>query len=246
MDILGIDIGGSGIKGALVNTESGKILGERVRIATPLPAKPDPVAQATADLVRRFDWHGPIGCGFPAAIHQGVALTASNIHKKWIGTNAAELFSRATNCPVYVLNDADAAGQAEMTFGAGRDRKGVVIIVTIGTGLGTALFTDGYLLPNAELGHIQIRGSDAELRASDAARKRAKLSWAKWTLRFDEYLNTLEQLFWPDLFILGGGASKNHETFIPKLTVKAEVVPAQFLNEAGIVGAALAARAKLA
>jgi len=136
MDILGIDIGGSGIKGALVNTESGKILGERVRIATPLPAKPEPVAQATADLVRRFDWHGPIGCGFPAAIHQGVALTASNIHKKWIGTNAAELFSRATNCPVYVLNDADAAGQAEMTFGAGRDRKGVVIIVTIGTDWG--------------------------------------------------------------------------------------------------------------
>jgi polyphosphate glucokinase len=243
---LGIDIGGSGIKGAPVNTETGEILAERVRFETPIPAKPEPVAQAVADLARQFDWHAPIGCGFPAAIHQGVALTAANVHKKWIGTDAAALFSQATGCPAYVLNDADAAGMAEMTFGAGRDRKGVVMIVTIGTGLGTALFTDGILLPNTELGHIEVRGSDAELRASDAARKREELSWAKWTTRFDEYLNALEKLFWPDLFILGGGASKKGESFIPYLTVKAEVLPAQFLNEAGIVGAALAAKAHFA
>lgn len=246
MEILGIDIGGSGIKGAPVNIETGEILAERVRVATPLPAKPEPVAQAVAEVARQFNWQAPIGCGFPAAIHQGVALTAANIHKKWIGTNADEIFSQATSCPVIVLNDADAAGLAEMTFGAGCDRKGVVIIVTIGTGLGTALFTDGHLLPNAELGHIEIRGSDAELRASDAARKRENLSWEKWAVHFDEYLNALEKLFWPDLFILGGGASKRHESFIPSLTVKAEVVPAQFLNDAGIVGAALAAREKFA
>jgi polyphosphate glucokinase len=246
MEILGIDIGGSGIKGAPVNTETGKILAERVRIATPVPAKPEPMAQAVAELARQFDWHAAIGCGFPAAIHQGVALTAANIHKRWIGTDAAAIFSQATGCPTYVLNDADAAGLAEMTFGAGRDRKGVVMIVTIGTGLGTALFTDGILLPNTELGHIEIHGSDAELQASDAARKREELSWAKWTSRFDEYLNVLEKLLWPDLFILGGGASKKGESFIPYLTVKAEVLPAQFLNDAGIVGAALAAKIRLA
>jgi len=245
MNILGIDVGGSGIKGAPVNTESGEIMAERVRVATPLPAKPEPVAQAVAEVAGQFNWHGSIGCGFPAAIQNGVALTAANIHKKWIGTDAADIFSQATGCPTYVLNDADAAGLAEMTFGAGRGRKGVVMIVTIGTGLGTALFTDGILLPNAELGHIEIRGSDAELRASDAARKRDNITWEKWTVRFDEYLNALEKLFWPDLFILGGGASKKGESFIPQLTVRAEVLPAQFLNEAGIVGAALAAKAHL-
>jgi polyphosphate glucokinase len=246
MEILGIDVGGSGIKGAPVNIETGEILAERVRIATPMPAKPDPVAEAVAELARQFAWHAAIGCGLPAAIQQGVALTAANIHKKWIGTDAAALFSKATGCPTYVLNDADAAGLAEMTFGAGRDRKGVVIIVTIGTGLGTALFTDGILLPNTELGHIEMHGSDAELQASDAARKREDLSWTRWTARFDDYLNTLEKLFWPDLFILGGGASKKGESFIPYLTVKAPVLPAQFLNDAGIVGAALAAKTLLA
>lgn len=241
MEILGIDIGGSGIKGAPVDIDTGAFLAERCRIPTPDPSKPRPVAEAVAEIVRNFNWVGPVGCGFPAAVRGGVSLTAANIHKKWIGTNAAELFSEATGCPVCVINDADAAGMAEMTFGAGRGRQGVVLIVTVGTGLGTALFTNGQLLPNAELGHIEINGQDAELLASDAARKRNGLPWEKWGERFDTYLRHLEKLLWPDLIILGGGASKKHERFISLLTVQAEVVPAQLLNDAGIVGAALAA-----
>jgi polyphosphate glucokinase len=241
LEILGIDIGGSGIKGAPVDTETGALLAPRCRIQTPKPAKPRPVAAVVAEIARHFDWTGPVGCGFPAAMRQGVALTAANIHKKWIGTNAAELFSESTGCPVTVINDADAAGLAEMAFGAGQDKGGVVLIVTIGTGLGTALFTNGHLLPNAELGHIEIHGFDAESRASDAVRKREKLAWRKWAGRLDEYLHHLEGLIWPDLIILGGGVSKKHDRFIPYLTVQAEVVPAQLLNEAGIVGAGMAA-----
>jgi polyphosphate glucokinase len=242
MEILGIDIGGSGIKGAPVSIETGAILAPRYRIPTPQPSKPDAVTKVVAEIARHFEWSGPIGCGFPAAMRRGVALTAANIHKKWVGTNAAGLFSEATGCPVCVVNDADAAGLAEMSYGAGRDRKGVVVIVTIGTGLGTALFTDGQLLPNAELGHIEIEGSDAEERASDAARKREKLSWKKWGKRFNRYLSELEKLLWPELIILGGGSSKKFDRFAPYITVKADVQPAQLLNEAGIIGAALAAR----
>jgi polyphosphate glucokinase len=242
MEILGIDIGGSGIKGAPVNIETGELLAERFRIATPEPSKPQAVAEAVAELARNFEWQGPVGCGFPAAVRNGVSLTAANIHKKWLNANAAGLFSQATGCPVCVINDADAAGLAEMRFGAGRGRMGTVLIVTIGTGLGTALFTDGHLLPNTELGHIEIDGRDAELGASDAARKREDMSWERWAKAFDRYLNRLEGLFWPELFILGGGASKKHEKFLPLLTVQAEVVPAQLLNNAGIVGAALAAK----
>jgi polyphosphate glucokinase len=190
--------------------------------------------------VQHFDWHGPVGCGFPAVIRGGVALTAANIPQRWIGTNVQVLFNEITGCPVRVINDADAAGLAEMTFGAGRGRRGVVLLITIGTGLGTALFIDGHLVPNTELGHIQLWGMDAELRASDAARKREKLTWKKWSARFDKYLGALERLLWPDLIILGGGVIRRSERFIPYLTVQAEVVPAQLLNEAGIVGAALA------
>jgi len=241
MQVLGIDIGGSGIKGAVVDTKTGKLSTSRIRIATPSPSKPNKVAAVVADIVDHFDWYGPVGCGFPAPIHRGVSLTAANIHDRWIGTNVVDLFSDATGCPFKVLNDADAAGLAEMKFGAGRGQEGVVIIVTVGTGLGTALFTDGDLLPNTELGHIEIDCGDAELKASDAARKREKLSWKKWAMRLDKYLKTLERLFWPDLFILGGGVSKNSESFLPYLTVGADVLPAQLLNEAGIVGAALAA-----
>lgn len=241
MEILGIDIGGSGIKGAPVDTGTGNMLAPRCRIPTPSPAKPGAVSEAVAEVVKQFNWHGPVGCGFPAAIRSGVVLTAANIHKSWIGTDAVARFSEATGCPMVVINDADAAGLAEMNFGAGKGRQGVVLIVTIGTGLGTALFTEGCLLPNAELGHIEVGGVDAEWRASDAARKREGLSWKKWARRLDTYLDTLERLLWPDLIILGGGVSKHHENFIPLLTVKAEVVPAQLQNEAGIVGAALAA-----
>jgi polyphosphate glucokinase len=246
MEILGIDIGGSGIKGAPVNIEKGLLMSERRRIPTPEPSKPIPVAEAVAELVRAFDWHGPIGFGFPAPIKEGVALTAANIHKKWIGTNTAELFARYSECPVCVINDADAAGLAEMTFGVGRNRQGVVLIVTIGTGLGTALFTDGHLLPNTELGHLVMNDKEAELRASDAARKREKLSWEKWGDRFNAYLCYLERLIWPDLIILGGGMSKEFDQFQSMLDLHAEVVQAQFLNNAGIVGAALAAKSLLA
>jgi polyphosphate glucokinase len=242
MEILGVDIGGSGIKGALVDTRTGMLLAARYRIPTPKKAKPQPVSEAVAEVAAHFDWDGYIGCGFPSAVIKGVPVTAANVHKKWLGQDAAALFSESTGCETCVINDADAAGLAEMEFGAGRDRKGTVIIVTIGTGLGTALFTDGKLYPNTELGHIEINGKDAEVKATDAARKHEKMSWKKWISHFDRYLCTLESLLWPELFILGGGISKKHEKIVPNLTVKAEVVPAQLLNNAGIVGAAMAAQ----
>lgn len=241
-EILGIDIGGTGIKGAPVDVENGSLLAPRFRLLTPSPSKPKPMAETVAEIARHFAWTGPIGCGFPALVQAGVVRSAANIHKKWIGVDAQALFADVTGCPVIVLNDADAAGLAEMTFGAGRGRNGVVMIITIGTGLGSALFLDGQLVPNTELGHIEIGGKDAELSASDAARQRDKLTWKRWAKRFNRYLNTLERLFSPDLFILGGGASKKHEKFIPLLSVRAEILPAQLLNEAGIIGAALAAR----
>lgn len=242
MEILGIDIGGSGIKGAPVDTEAGNLLAERYRIPTPDPAKPRAVAKVVKDIIDHFEWNGPVGCGFPAVVRDGVTLTAANIHPRWIAKQASALFEEVTGCQVSMINDADAAGLAEMKFGAGRDRKGVVLMITIGTGLGSALFTDGHLLPNTELGHLKIRGKDAEQRASDAVRKAKDLSWKKWARRFDEYLHAVESLFWPDLIILGGGIVKQYEKFGPYLTVQTEVVPAQLMNEAGIIGAALAAR----
>lgn len=241
MEILGIDFGGSGIKGAPVNIQTGTLSAPRFRVPTPVPSKPDPVAEAVAEITRHFDWNGPIGITIPAVVRRGVVYTAANIHKKWIGTDAVALVSHATGCPTYAMNDADAAGLAEMTFGAGRGRNGVVMIITIGTGLGTALFTDGHLLPNTELGHIEVEGQDAELIASDATRKRENLSWKKWAKRLNIYLGKLEALFSPDLMILGGGVSKEAENFIPLLRLNAEVVPAQLRNEAGIIGVAEAA-----
>jgi polyphosphate glucokinase len=178
-------------------------------------------------------------------IREGVVASAANIHKNWIRTNAQELFTEATGSPTVMINDADAAGLAEMAFGAGKGRRGVVLLITIGTGLGSAIFIDGYLLPNTEFGHIEIDGYEAEQLASDAARKREMLSWKKWAKRLDRYLLTMEHLLTPDLIILGGGVSKKHEAFIPLLTFETEVVPAQLLNEAGIIGAALAAWGKL-
>lgn len=240
MAIMGIDVGGSGIKGVPVDTEKGELIGERYRLPTPEAAKPDDVAETVAKVVRQFNWEGPIGVGFPSVVRGGVIYTAANIAKSWIGTNAEELFRKVTGCPVYVLNDADAAGIAEMRFGVGAERsKGLVMMITIGTGLGTALFIDGKLVPNTELGHIEIRGKDAERRASDAARQRKDLSWSEWGKKFNEYLNHLERLFWPDLFILGGGSSKEFHRFSKHLDLKADVVPAKLLNQAGIIGAAL-------
>ena len=240
--ILGIDIGGSGIKGAPVDVDSGTLLAPRFRIPTPDSAKPHPVAETVAQVAHHFTWSGPIGCGFPAIVQAGVVGSAANVHKKWIGVDAQTLFSETCGCPVTVMNDADVAGLAEMSFGAGKGRQGVVLLITIGTGLGSALFTDGHLVPNTELGHLEIDGIDAERRASDAARQRDKLSWKRWAKRFNRYLNTLERLFSPDLLILGGGASKDYQKFLPELQVHCEVLPAQMLNEAGIIGAALAAR----
>jgi polyphosphate glucokinase len=238
---LGIDIGGSGMKGAPVNIKTGELMAERFRLPTPESGKPKAMAKVFAEIAQHFEWKGPVGAGFPAALQNGVALTAANIHQKWIGTNAAALFSEASGCPVRVLNDADVAGLAEMRFGAGRESRGVVMMVTIGTGLGTAIFIDGRLVPNTELGHIEIDGLDAEVKATDAARKRENMSWPEWAGHFNRYLCTLEKLFWPEMFILGGGAVKKFSEFSPLITVRAKVVPAQFLNEAGIVGAALAA-----
>jgi polyphosphate glucokinase len=243
MQILGIDIGGSGIKGAPVDTETGKLLAARFRIPTPSPSKPKAVVGVVAEIARHFDWHAPVGCGFPGVIRDGVALTAANIHRSWIETNVADLFASQTGCPVKVLNDADAAGLAEMTFGAGRGRNGTVLVLTLGTGIGSALFNGGHLMPNTEFGHLQIRGKDAEKRASDAARKLEDLSWKDWTKRLDEYLDAMEALLWPDLIVMGGGAVKYYERFAHRLTVRAEVVPAQLGNDAGMVGAALAALA---
>jgi polyphosphate glucokinase len=245
MAIMGIDIGGSGIKGVPVNVETGELIGERFRLPTPEKAKPEDVAQTVAAVVKNFQWEGPVGAGFPAVVRQGTVFTAANIHKSWIGTDAHKLLGEATGCPFYMLNDADAAGIAEMHFGVGREHpNGVVMMITIGTGLGTALFVDGKLVPNTELGHIEIRGKDAESRASDAARQRRDMSWEEWGAKFNEYLGWLERLFWPDLFILGGGTSKLFSKFQPYLQLNTEVVPAQLLNQAGIIGAALFASEK--
>ena len=244
MQILGVDIGGSGIKGAIVDTETGRLITERQRIATPQPATPEAIAEVLAQLVAHFNWQGPVGCGFPAAIQQGVARTAANIAPEFIGRNIDQLFSETTKCPCYNLNDADAAGLAEIHFGEGH-KSGVVLLITIGTGLGTVLFTDGVLLPNTELGHLHLEtGTKAEHYASDAVRKLHDLGWKTWGNRFNTYLSMMERLFWPDLIILGGGASKKFEKFKAQLTVKTPVKPAAFLNQAGIVGAALYAASK--
>lgn len=242
MDVLGIDIGGSGIKGAPVDIAAGDLTDDRHRIPTPDPSTPAAVAEVVGEIARHFDWRGPIGCTFPAVVQHGVVHTAANVDDSWIGVDAVTLLERATGCPVRVINDADAAGLAEMTLGAGKHRNGVVMMLTLGTGIGTAVFVDGHLLPNTELGHLEIRGKDAEERATDRVRKEKDLSWKKWAKHVDEYLKYLEFYFSPDLFIIGGGVSKKHHKFFHYLSTRADIVPAQLLNEAGIVGAAMAAR----
>jgi polyphosphate glucokinase len=247
MDILGIDIGGSGIKGALVDTETGELVKERIRIKTPQPSKPKAVIGTILELVDRFEYSGPLGVGFPAVILDGVVMSAANVDYRWINYPGVERISKAVGRPVALVNDADAAGIAEKTFGAGRDRMGVVMVLTLGTGIGSALFVDGKLVPNTELGHLYLRNRkmDAEDYASDRIRMQKKLTWKVWAGRLDTYLHHIESLFSPNLIILGGGVSKKYNKFIPRLTVRTEVVPAELLNEAGIVGAALACRAKL-
>ena len=240
MTLLGIDIGGTGIKGAPVDVETGQLTAERFRIETPQPSVPNAVADVVKQVAAHFNYSGPAGVTFPAVVKHGVTYTAANVDRSWIGTNAGELFSRHIGGPVTVVNDADAAGVAEIRFGAGKDRKGVIILVTLGTGIGSAVFLDGQLLPNSEFGHLMIRGKAAERRASEKVRLDKKLSWKQWAKRISEFLNEMEKLFSPDLFIIGGGISKKAEKFFPFLTTKTEViiVPAQMRNEAGIIGAA--------
>ena len=239
---MGIDIGGSGIKGALVDTEKGVLTTDRYRVPTPQPSKPKAVAKAVAEVVEHFEWNGPIGCTFPAIIKKGVAYSAANVDDEWIGTDAARIIQRYTGDPVLIINDADAAGIAEMHFGAGRGHTGVVIMLTLGTGIGSAIFVNGELVPNTELGHLELRGKDGEDRASDRIRTEKDLSWKKWAKRLNEYIQHVEFLFSPDLFIIGGGVSKKYQKYFPHLDLKTEIVPAQLRNEAGIVGAAMAAQ----
>jgi polyphosphate glucokinase len=240
MKALGIDVGGSGIKGALVDTERGWLLSDRHRIATPSPAAPDAVGKVVADLVAHFGHEGAVGCALPAVVKGGTTWSAANIDPAFIGLDTKRLFESRSSRGVRLVNDADAAGLAEMRFGAGLGHPGVVMVLTLGTGIGSALFVDGRLVPNTELGHLEIRGKEAERRASDRTRQNKSLSWKKWSKRLTEYLRVLERLFSPDLFILGGGVSKKHEQFVPRLQVKTETVPAALRNEAGIIGAALA------
>ncbi len=245
MEFLGVDIGGSGMKGAVVDVSQGTLRSERIRIETPCPSTPDNMAKALYELTKKLNWSGPIGCGFPAIVRHGVALSASNIDKSWIGQNIETLFSETTGLPVMALNDADAAGYAEMTFGAGKGQRGTVLLITIGSGIGTALFVNGHDVPNTEFGHLLLHGDIAERYVSNSARKRLELSWEKWGKRFNEYLQHLERLLSPDLYILGGGISKDFEAYSQYLEVEAPIVPAQMLNNAGIVGAACYAQRRL-
>jgi polyphosphate glucokinase len=241
MHAFGIDIGGTGIKAAPVDVATGKLLAARQKIATPRPAVPDAVADVLKQLTTSFKWSGPVGITFPGVVIDGVIRTAANLDPAWIGLDAGELFGKATESPVRVLNDADAAGVAEMTFGAGVGETGTVLMLTFGTGIGSALFTRGVLVPNTELGHIEVHGHDAETRASEHAKELHDLSWGKWAGRVDEYLQHVEAMLSPSLFIVGGGISKESEKWVPRLTgIRARIVPAALLNDAGIVGAAMA------
>jgi polyphosphate glucokinase len=239
--IVGVDIGGSGIKGAPVNVHAGEFAAARVRIPTPIPATPDDVAKTVTDVLSQLDVPGPVGITLPAVVRHGVVETASNIDQSWIGMNANSFFAEATGRPVTVMNDADAAGVAEMTFGVGKDRKGVVLVITLGTGIGSALFVDGKLVPNSELGHLPMHHGVAEDFSAESIRVRDDLSWKKWAQRLTEYVEVLERLLWPELIIVGGGVSKKADKFVPHIEVATEVVAAQLQNDAGIIGAALGA-----
>jgi polyphosphate glucokinase len=241
MQMIGIDVGGSGIKAAVVDTATGELLTPRVRIATPQPSTPKAVAKATAKVISDLSPELEAGLGFPAVVLGGVVRTAANIDASWIGTDAAALFTDALRRPLAIGNDADAAGLAEMRFGAGRGHAGTVLMLTLGTGIGSALFRDGVLVPNTELGHLQVRGKDAEERAAASVKERKGLSWSAWSKLLDEYLDAVDALLWPDLVILGGGISKDADKFVHELTSRVRTVPAELQNRAGIVGAAMLA-----
>jgi polyphosphate glucokinase len=237
---LGIDIGGSGMKGAVVDVHSGALTTDRFRIDTPQPATPDAMASVVADLVNEAKWSGPVGCTFPGVVRQGIIGSAVNLHESWNDVDADALFSAACSNEVTILNDADAAGLAEIRFGSQRARQGVVLLLTFGTGIGSALFLDGRLLPNTELGHVEIDGCDAEPSTSAAAKVRDGLDWEQWAARVDRYLFTLERLLAPDLIVVGGGVSEEAEKWVGLLHTRAPIERAQLGNNAGIVGAALA------
>ncbi len=237
--VIGIDIGGTGIKGAPVDLTAGEFAAPRIRVLTPTPPNPDRILAAVGDLLLQLDTPGPVGITLPAVVRGGVVQTAANIDDAWIGVEATERFSEALGRSVAVVNDADAAGLAEMRFGAGRDRSGVVVVITLGTGIGSAVFADGALVANTELGHLPLKGDAAERWAAESVRERDDLSWKQWASRLQHYFELVERLLWPDLIIIGGGVSKKSDKFLPHIELRTELVPASLHNDAGIVGAAL-------
>lgn len=242
----GIDVGGSGIKGCDVDLDTGTLVGQRLRISTPEPSTPEAVAKVAAQIVDAFGWHGRLGVTLPCVVKHGTVHTAANVDRGWIGTDAPTVLAKEIGEPVTVLNDADAAGIAEMRYGAGRGNDGVVVLLTFGTGIGSAVFSDGELVPNTEFGHLQLDGMDAEDAAAASVKEEQGLSWQEWTPRVSRYLTALENLIWPDLIIVGGGVSKQADRWLPMLRNSTRVVAAQLRNDAGIVGAALAAQGKTA
>ncbi len=239
MDVLGIDFGGSGIKGAIVDTTTGQLKTERHRIETPQPSTPEAVAEVILQIIKFFNWKGKVGIGVPAVVKNGVVLTAANIDKNWIGLNADQVLSEKTGCQVACVNDADAAGIAEVHFGAGAKEEGVVFLLTIGTGVGTVMFIKKHLVPNLELGHLEFKGKTVERYAADSTRKAKDLSWEEWGKRFNKALKYYEAMFNPNLFIVGGGVSKKMEKFQHLLSLETPLVPAEMENNAGIIGAAV-------
>jgi len=238
---LGIDIGGTGIKGALVNTETGELLSDRIKLSTPEGGEPEDIVKVVVEIITQLGGLAddvPVGVCFPAVVKHGVTMSAANVSKKWIGLEAEALFEKAIGRDIHFVNDADAAGYAEVRYGAAKGKPGLILMTTLGTGIGSALIFNGVLVPNSELGHLQVKGKDAETRASFAAKERDELSWSKWAKRLHTYYSVLEALFTPDLFIVGGGVSKDYEHFLPLLDIQTPIVPASLRNNAGILGAA--------
>ncbi len=240
MDVLGIDFGGSGIKGAIVDTNTGELRTDRFRIGTPQPATPASVLDVVNEIIHHFNWHGKVGIGIPGVVKNGIVLTAANIHDEWIGYPINKSFSEQTRCEVVGINDADAAGLAEVYFGAGNNEKGMVfLLLTVGTGIGTVIFIDKHLVPNLELGHLEFKSKTIETYTADSVRKEKNLSWEDWGKRFNKSLAYYEKMFNPNLFIVGGGVSKKMDKFEEQITIATPVVPAQMQNNAGIIGAAV-------
>jgi polyphosphate glucokinase len=244
MKILGIDIGGTGIKGAVVDAKKGVFTTDRLRIATPSPATPESVGAVVGQITQHFDWDGLIGCTFPGVVMHGTVHTAANLDKSWINVDAAKHFGKVTGRTVNVMNDADAAGVGEQRFGAARKVDGLVIMITLGTGIGSAVLHNGDLVPNSELGHLELNGGDAEKYAAELVREREALSWEEWAKRLGEYFRMVEDLLWPDLFVVGGGISKDPDPWLPLIEARTKIVPARLRNKAGIIGAALQAEAE--